>query len=128
MCTPLAHTRDITWERKLITVVETRSYQKRASKLMSREEQFEAITMIARDPECGVVMRGTGGIRKARFSIRGRGKSGGVRLIYYFHNLQIPVFLLTVFAKNEKANLSAEERSTLKVLAQKLTKAYGERT
>jgi len=115
----------MTWKRKLITVVETRSYLKRASKLMSKEEQFDAVTMIASDPESGAVMRGTGGIRKVRFRLGGRGKSGGVRLIYYFHNLTMPVFLLTVFAKNEKANLSAEERATLKVLAQRLTKAYG---
>ncbi len=123
--TPLAYHACMTWKRKLITVVETRSYLKRASKLMSKEEQFDAVTMIASDPESGAVMRGTGGIRKVRFRLGGRGKSGGVRLIYYFHNLTMPVFLLTVFAKNEKANLSAEERATLKVLAQRLTKAYG---
>jgi hypothetical protein len=115
----------MTWKRKLITVVETRSYQKRATKLMSEQEQFDAITMIATDPECGAVMKGTGGIRKVRFRLGGRGKSGGVRLIYYFHNLEMPVFLLTVFAKNEKANLSAEERMTLKGFVRRLTKAYG---
>ena len=92
---------------------------------MSEQEQFDAISMIASDPECGVVMRETGGIRKVRFRLGGRGKSGGVRLIYYFHNLEMPVFLLTVFAKNEKANLSADERKALKGLVRKLTKACG---
>ena len=121
----MAHDKPMTWKRKLITVVETRSYRKRATKLMSEQEQFDAITMIATDPECGAVMRGTGGIRKVRFRLGGRGKSGGVRLIYYFHNLEMPVFLLTVFAKNEKANLSAEERMTLKGFVQRLTRAYG---
>jgi hypothetical protein len=115
----------ITWTRKLITVVETRSYQKRASKLISEQEQFDAITQIVSDLECGVVMRGTGGIRKVRFRLGGRGKSGGVKLIFYSHNLEMPVFLLTVFAKNAKANLSAEECANLKGFVQRLTKAYG---
>jgi hypothetical protein len=123
----MAYSSGMSLRRKLITVVETRPYQERAAKLMSREEQFNAITMIAGDPECGVVMRSTGGVRKARFAIQGRGKSGGVRLVYYFHNLNMPVFMLTVFAKNEKANLSAAERSVLKDLVRELVEAYGEK-
>jgi len=123
----MAYSVHMSWKRKLITVVETRPYQERAAKLMTKEEQFDAITMIAQDAECGAVMRGTGGIRKARFAIGGRGKSGGVRLVYYFHNLDMPVFMLAVFAKNEKANLSAAERASLKGLTRTLVKAYGEK-
>ena len=58
-------------------------------------------------------MQGTGGIRKLRWSAQGRGKSGGVRVIYYFHNQIMPLFILTVFGKGEKANLTKSERNEL---------------
>ena len=58
-------------------------------------------------------MQGTGGIRKLRWSAQGRGKSGGVRVIYYFHNETMPLFLLTVFGKGEKANLTKGVRNDL---------------
>jgi len=69
---------------------------------------------------------GGGGIRKVRFSVGGRGKSGGVRIVYYFHNLNVPVFLLTVFAKNERAALSKEDLSQLAKVAKTLARKYGE--
>jgi hypothetical protein len=58
-------------------------------------------------------MQGTGGVRKLRWARGGRGKSGGVRLIYYYHSEAMPLYLLTVFAKNERANLSKAERNGL---------------
>lgn len=58
-------------------------------------------------------MEGTGGVRKLRWSRGGRGKSGGVRVIYYFHSDALPLYLLTLFAKNERANLSKAERNEL---------------
>ena len=61
-------------------------------------------------------MRGTGGVRKLRWGKGGRGKSGGVRVIYYFHDELLPLYLLTLFAKNEQANLTARERNTLATL------------
>jgi hypothetical protein len=60
-----------------------------------------------------VVVPGSGGIRKVRFSFGARGKSGGARIIYLFSGAGLPVFVLAVFAKNEKANLSAAERNAL---------------
>ena len=62
-------------------------------------------------------MQGTGGIRKFRWASGNRGKSGGARVIYYFHNESMPLFLLTLFGKNEKANLSKAERNELTKLA-----------
>jgi hypothetical protein len=82
--------------------------------------------MIALDPECGVLIQGTGGIRKARFAVGGKGKSGGVRVIYYYHSESIPVFLLDVFAKNEKANMTKKEMNALADLV-KILKRYGEK-
>jgi hypothetical protein len=70
-------------------------------------------------------MQGTGGIRKLRWSAQGKGKSGGVRVIYYYHSDTMPLFLLTVFGKGEKANLSKAERNELANYTNLLLKHYG---
>lgn len=109
----------------LVTVVETNAFAARARSRMSDGEREAAIDMIAADPVCGDVIAGGGGIRKVRFGIGGRGKSGGVRIIYYYHNENLPVFLLTVFAKNEQADLGMAERNALAKAANQIAKAYG---
>ena len=71
-------------------------------------------------------MQGTGGIRKFRGASGHKGKSGGVRVIYYFHNELVPLFLLSVFAKSERANLTHSERNELAKLTSYLIKNYGD--
>jgi hypothetical protein len=71
------------------------------------------VDRLAADPSCGVVIPGSGGIRKVRFGFGARGKSGGARIIYLFSGVNLPVFILAVFAKNEKANLSTADRNAL---------------
>ena len=100
-------------KQPLQTVVETTEFLARSSKLMSDEQRAQVVEMLARDPECGEIITGTGGVRKVRIGLEGRGKSGGARVIYYFHGDRLPVFALTVFAKNEKANLSPAERNAM---------------
>ncbi len=90
---------------------------------MTAEERTAAIDMIAQDPTCGVSLAGA--LRKVRFAVSGRGKSGGVRIIYYFHSDRLPTFLLTVFAKNEKDNLSKAELADLVELSEILAETYG---
>jgi len=65
-------------------------------------------------------MEETGGIRKLRWARSGGGKSGGIRVIYYFHDESMPLYLLTAFGKNEKANLSKEERNLLATIVKEL--------
>ena len=79
---------------------------------------------LAEFPKSGAVMRGTGGLRKLRWTRQGSGKSGGVRVIYYYHDERIPLYLLTVFGKGEKDNLSKAERNELAELVQLLVKAW----
>jgi hypothetical protein len=69
-------------------------------------------------------MQGTGGVRKLRWASKGKGKSGGSRVIYYFYNETIPLFMLTIFGKNEKINLSKAERNELAKLVKELIKSY----
>ena len=103
----------------LWTVVETPSYLSRAEKIFSASERAEIVTMLASDPECGEIMQGTGGVRKVRVAVGGRGKSGGARVIYYFHGSEsLPILIFAVFTKNEKANLSDTEKNNLAKLTQ----------
>jgi len=92
---------------------------------MTEDERFAAISMIATDPQCGPRIEGGGGIRKVRFGVGGRGKRGGVRIVYYYHHAEVPIFLLTVFAKNEKSDLSRAELAALAKIATKLAENYG---
>ncbi len=95
------------------TVAELPSYISFAEKHLSTEERQDIINFLAKNPKAGDIMQGTGGVRKLRWGKGGRGKSGGVRVIYYFHNEQLPLYLVTLFAKNERDNLTAEERNNL---------------
>jgi hypothetical protein len=105
-------------------VVETPSYLKTAEKLFSDEERAAIVAMISNDPECGEVIRGTGGFRKLRFGRGGMGKRGGARVVYIFRNEEFPLFLVAAYAKNEKANLSNAERNELAKLAKAIFSGY----
>lgn len=103
------------------TVVETRAFLADAQDAGMGEEEREAlVAYVAADPTRGDVMQGTGGCRKLRFKKPGTGKSGGYRVITWFGGVEIPVFLLTVFGRNEKANLSQAERNALANLTGRL--------
>jgi hypothetical protein len=106
------------------TVVETPSYLADAERLFSPDERMAVVDRLAADPGCGVVIPGSGGIRKVRFGFGGRGKSGGARIIYLFSGETVPVFVLTVFAKNEKANLSPAERNALAKMVTDMIESY----
>jgi hypothetical protein len=111
-------------DERLITVVETREFQQRAATRMSDAERQAFITFIAGCPEAGALMVGTGGVRKSRWAVGSRGKSGGVRIVYYYYNSTVPLFLLTVFAKNEQDNLSQREKNLLRQGVRELVETY----
>jgi len=109
------------------TVVETPTYLAIARKLFDEEEREEIGATVAFDPECGEVMAGTGGFRKVRVARTGMGKRGGARVIYIWRNDKFPVFLIAVFSKNEKGNLSKAERNALKKRADDIFNGYSRR-
>jgi len=94
----------------LHTVVEMGTFLKRAAALWDHDERSEFIDFIAANPKAGVEIQGAKGLRKIRWSRAGMGKRGGTRVIYYYHNETAPVFLLAVYAKNEKGDLSPQEK------------------
>jgi hypothetical protein len=110
-----------------MTVVETPSFLRDAASALTDEERTEAISFLAANPEAGDIMPDTGGGRKLRWRAQGRGKRGGLRVIYYYHNASLPLFLLNVFAKNEKANLTKAERNGMKALLPRLVAGYRRR-
>lgn len=101
----------------LQTVVETPTFVRRAEKLLSAEEHAALIVLLAGQPRLGDEIVGTGGVRKLRFRAKGKGKSGGVRVIYYFHDTEIPVYALLLYGKNERADLTADERKSAAAFA-----------
>lgn len=107
----------------MITVAETTEYARRARKLLSEQERSDLIAYLAVYPEAGDVMEGTGGVRKVRWARDSRGKSGGVRVIYFYHCEGMPLYLLTLYGKSEKENLSAAERNALAKLVSLLVRA-----
>ncbi|MCR4376731.1 MAG: type II toxin-antitoxin system RelE/ParE family toxin [Rhodospirillales bacterium] len=112
---------------RIVTVVETPEFQRRAGAIMDETERHALIDFIARNPMAGVAIGG--GVRKVRFAKPGGGKSGGYRVIHFFgDDGTLPVFLLTVFAKNEKANLSQSETETVRRLGKMLSESYGAKT
>ncbi|MEJ6399543.1 type II toxin-antitoxin system RelE/ParE family toxin [Yoonia sp. 208BN28-4] len=94
---------------KLQTVVELAEFQRRAKAIMTNSEREAAIVWIAENPESGTPLGG--GLRKVRIPRDGGGKSGGFRTIYVFGGRHMPIFLITVFAKNEKVNLTTKEQA-----------------
>ena len=99
------------------TVAETPLFIAQAARLWSDEERMEVIDFLAANPEAGDVIQGTGGIRKVRVAASGRGKQGGARVIYYYHSAAVPLYALAVYAKNEKSDLTADEKKALAALA-----------
>lgn len=91
---------------------------------LDEAERGRIVDALAANPKLGDVMVGTGGARKFRWAGRGKGKSGGYRVISYFGGDDIPVFLLTVFSKGEQANLSAEDKAELKAVLTDLADSY----
>lgn len=92
---------------------------------MADELRAEVVRLVAENPEIGDVMEGTGGFRKFRVARLGQGKSAGFRVVSYYYSAGIPVFLITVFAKNQQANLTKAERNALGKLSQTLVETYG---
>jgi hypothetical protein len=107
--TPLAYNHRIS--NSLFTIVETRPFIQDAKSRLADEERVALINMIAADPTCGVIMEGTGGVSKVRFRVQGRGKSSGMRVVYYFHNETLPIFCWQ-FSPKMKEQILARQSKT----------------
>jgi hypothetical protein len=109
----------------LNSVSETNSYLRDAERLLTEIERNELTYSLASNPLQGVLIKGTGGLRKMRVGFSGRGKRGGARVVYWFHSERCPIVLLALFAKNEASDLSADERQGLMKIIEMLRRDYG---
>jgi hypothetical protein len=108
-----------------ITVVETPEFLSTTRKLLTEEERAVLVDYLAHNPAAGDVIPETGGVRKLRWGLAGRGKRGGARVIYFYHNTDIPLFALAAYAKNQQADLSQKDRNTFRKLTKQLVETYG---
>ena len=104
--------------------VKTPSCLRAAELIFTEAERQDIVAKVAADPECGEVIAGTGGFRKVRVARGGMGKRGGARLIYIWRSEAFPAFLVTVYAKNEKENLTKKERNELAKRADEIFAKY----
>lgn len=109
-------------------VAELPTFARLADKLLSALERQDLIDYLAEHPKAGDIMEGTGGVRKLRWRRGGQGKSGGVRVIYYYHDDLMPLYLLTLFAKGDRANLTKAERNDLADLVDVLVEIWRRKT
>jgi len=111
----------IPYQDGMQTVIETNAYIAAAKAAgMTADEMAAVVEIVVANPEAGDVMPGCGGARKLRVAKPGKGKSGGYRVITFYATATVPVFLLTVFGKNQKANLTQAERNALAKLTKLL--------
>lgn len=111
-----------------VSVVETPEFLAATRRMMTDEERGLLVDYLAYNPTAGELIPGTGGVRKLRWGLEGRGKRGGARVVYFYHNEAMPLFALTAYAKNERADLSQADRNDFRRLTTLLVEAYAKRS
>lgn len=110
-----------------ITIAQMSTFQKAALGVFEPSELEQLINHLAYNPDDGVVIPHTGGIRKIRWGAKGHGKSGGARIIYYFRDLNMPLYLLAIYVKGEKIDLSMKEKRQMEQVVNKILEMHGRR-
>ncbi len=105
---------------KMITIIEFPAFMSQVGNIITSNERDTLIDFLARNPHLGDEIPGTGGIRKSRWAGKGKGKKGGLRVIYYFYNDTAPIFLLTTYSKNVQEDLTSEQKTKLTSLVRTL--------
>ena len=98
----------------MVTFIELHGFAKRVDELLDDESLLALEIELARHPETGAVIKGGGGLRKVRWAAKGHGKSGGVRVIYYWRTAAGEILLAAIYPKNEKENLRPAEVAELR--------------
>lgn len=100
-----------------ISVAETQMFERAANKIWCEDEYLALVDYVARNPESGDVIPGTGGVRKLRWGKAGSGKRGGARMIYFFYDMDCPLYLLLAYAKAQTSDLTGEEKQAVTAFA-----------
>ena len=90
------------------------SFEVKARELLGDAGFDGMLEFLARHPKAGRIVPGTCGLRKVRFARPGQGKSGGARVIYYYHDARKPILLLLIYAQADQENLTAKQKTRLR--------------
>ena len=96
------------------TLVPIGTFEDKARRLLGKAGFDGMLELLARRPKAGRVIQGTGGLRKVRIARPGKGKSGGTRVIYYYHNVDKPMLLLLIYTKAGQENMTDAQKAQLK--------------
>lgn len=100
----------------LLEFVRLPSYERSSKGLFGEREHRFVESMLLKDPHAGAVVEGTGGVRKLRVALPGGGKRGGARVIYYFRQRRGRIYLVLVYAKHDRENITRAERNAMRSL------------
>ncbi len=107
-----------------VTFIETKLFTKRIAVFPSDDDYAEFQNELAQNPEKGPVIEHTGGLRKVRWGIKGRGKSGGLRIMYLYLKTHGIIYIVFVFTKGESDNLTAQQKQQLKAIVDAIKREY----
>ena len=102
-----------------MTIIETPIFTRRIQVMLSDEEYRLLQAHLVNNPDVGKVIRGSGGMRKLRWSAKGHGKRGGIRVIYYWSTSKNIILLLFAYSKNEQDDLTKEQLWQLKKIIER---------
>lgn len=97
-------------------IIETSAFTRRVTDILSDEEYRALQEMLVQNPETGALIVGTGGARKVRWAVKGGGKSGGARVIYYWANARGVILMLAIYTKNEQDTLTDAQKKALRAI------------
>lgn len=107
-------------DRRLLEVIEVGHFSDDAAGILSADEIEELKQQVAYFRQLGTLMEGTGSLRKFRYGAKGEGKRGGARVLYYYGGDHMPIYLIAIYSKSEKENISAAEKKAIRKLIQTL--------
>ncbi len=102
-----------------MVIIETTIFTRKIKELMSDDEYKLLQESLVNRPDTGAIIQSTGGLRKLRWKLEGRGKSGGVRIIYYWVSVDDQIYMLYAYPKNEQEELTAEQKKLLKKMVER---------
>jgi len=112
--------------KSYLTFIETKIFSKRIAGLLSDDEIASFQSELAENPEKGPVIEGTGGLRKVRWGLRQKGKSGGLRVIYLYLKMRNLIYLVFVFSKDESEDLTPSQKKQLKAIVDAIKQEHKE--
>jgi hypothetical protein len=102
-----------------MVIIETAIFTRQVQQILTNKEYLDLQAFLVNRPDAGPVIVGSGGLRKVRWGLRGKGKRGGARVIYYWAGVQEQLLMLLIYPKSEKDDLTPAQLETLRNIVKK---------